>query len=123
MKYDKKVEIIKTGKVSDGMGGWIEGGETIVKTIDSFITPLKASVALKEYGISSTTTIKLFTKDSLPIRNDGKFLDLSLKVKDDKYKIIDFADFGKIKMLYLELIKWVKQKLRVGTLGQTGLMD
>lgn len=105
MKYDKKAEIIKVEKISDGMGGWIEGVETVLSTVDAFTTPLKASVATKEYGISSTTSIKLFTKFDLGITNDGKFLDVSVKINNLKYKIIDYADFGKIKMMYLELIK------------------
>lgn len=105
MKFDKKIEIITTSKVSDGMGGWIEGSETVIKTVDAVITPLKSSIALKEYGTLSTTSIKMFTKDELPIQNDGKFLDVKLKVNDNNYKIMDFADFGKIKMIYLELTK------------------
>lgn len=105
MKYDKKVELITTGKVSDGMGGWIEGGESIKATINTFLTPVKADILLKEYGISSTTTVKLFTKDQLPIKNNGKFGDYKLKVASgEKYKILQFADFGKVRMILMELI-------------------
>lgn len=105
MKFDTKVDIISSKKVSDGMGGSIEVENVIVKTVDAVITPLKSSMALKEYGVESTTSIKMFTKDLLPITNDNKFLDVHLKINDGRYKIVDFADFKKIKMLYLELMK------------------
>lgn len=105
MKYDKKVNIIKSEKVSDGMGGWLENEPRVEKEIYTFLTPMKAELLLKEYGLASTTMLKLFTKDTIPIMADGRWQDVKVEVDATKqqYSIIQYADFGKVRMLLLEV--------------------
>lgn len=98
MKFDKKMDVKAQTKVSDGMGGWIVSTET-VDTLDIFTTPVKAEIAMKEYGIVTTTSLKVFTK--------GYLLDeySHLIINGKKYKTLQYADFGKIRMLLVEMIQ------------------
>lgn len=98
MKYDKKIDIIGESRVSDGMGGW-EVTQAVLSTVDAFTTPVKAEVAMREYGIVTTTAMKVFTKESIPNTN------VRLKQGEINYRIIQYADFGKIKMILVEVIE------------------
>lgn len=97
MRYDKQAQVIRQTRVDDGMGGFTTS-PTVVANITAFTTPLHAELALKEYGIVTTTGMKLFTKDSLPASYDY------LQINSIKYKVLQLSDFGKIKMLLVEVI-------------------
>lgn len=72
MKFDKTVTLSTTSKTQDGMGGWTTT-PVYVGSIAAFTTPVKSEVLLKEYGIVSTSALKLFTKDLVPMRDgNGK---------------------------------------------------
>lgn len=97
MKFDKKMDILGESRVDDGMGGsTVTDG--VIGTIQAFTTPVKAEIMLKEYGIVSTTALKIFTKDAIP----NEFV--KLEYNTTKYKIIQLADFGKLRMLLVEVI-------------------
>jgi hypothetical protein len=98
MKYDKAVKVIRTDKISDGMGGY-EVTPVVVVTVNAFTTPVKAELALKEYGLVTTTSMKIFTKETLPADFDY------LEYDNKKYKVLQLSDFGKIRMLLVEVIE------------------
>ena len=103
MKYDKKVKIISLEKVSDGLGGWISGSERVVQVLDSFLTPVRSSVMVQEYGVSTNKGMKLFTKTTLNI--DG-VKEIKVVTPDGaEYLILEYTDFGKVKMLVLDGVK------------------
>lgn len=103
MKYDKKVKIISLEKVSDGMGGWISGSEKVIQELDSFLTPVRSSMMVQEYGVSTDKGMKLFTKTDLKI--DG-VKDIKVITPDSaEYLILEYTDFGKVKMLVLNGVK------------------
>lgn len=95
MKFDKKMDVLAETRVSDLMGGWIVSTE-VVDTLDVFTTPVKAEIAMKEYGIITTTSLKVFTK--------GYLLDeySHLVINGKKYKVLQLADFDKLRMLLVE---------------------
>lgn len=97
MKFNKKMDILEDSKVEDGMGGWITS-QNVTGSILAFTTPVKAEILLKEYGIVSTTSLKVFTKDQLP--NDQ----VQLQFGNIKYKILQLSDFGKLRMLLVEVV-------------------
>ncbi|MCD4839733.1 hypothetical protein LRS37_12825 [Neobacillus sedimentimangrovi] len=97
MKFDKQMDIVSEEKVSDGMGGY-EVIKVVIGSIQAFTTPVKAEIMLKEHGIVSTTALKVFTKDTLP----NEFV--QLRYGETMYKILQLADFGKLRMLLVEVI-------------------
>lgn len=97
MKFDKKIDVLGETRVEDGMGGW-EVTKGVIDTIKAFTTPVKAEIMLKEHGIVSTTAMKVFTKDHLP----NEFVQLQYNEKE--YRILQYADFGKVRMILVEVI-------------------
>lgn len=97
MKFDKSMNVLGETRVEDGMGGY-EATQGVIGSIKAFTTPVKAEIILKEHGIVSTTAMKVFTKDILP----NEFVQLSFEGK--QYKILQLADFGKLRMLLVEVI-------------------
>lgn len=95
MKFDTTFEVLEKKRVEDGMGGWIED-EVVVGTIKAVTTPVKAEIMLKEHGIVSTTAVKIYTKDYIP----NEFVQLQLGNK--RYKILQYADFKKVRMILVE---------------------
>ena len=79
------------------MGGWIvSGGEEIIGTFYAFVTPVKAEIMMRDYGMVSTTAIKIFTKENIP-KIDGMYLtyiDYADNI-DEKFEILQIADYGK----------------------------
>lgn len=105
MNFDKKIDIYTNQRTTDGMGGFKTTPKHL-KSIDGFTTPMKAELALKEYGIVSTTSLKVFTKDDIPTRDEnGKTITFTLKFEDGtEYKVLQLADFGKMKLMLVELV-------------------
>lgn len=105
MKFDKTVTLSTTSKTPDGMGGWTTT-PAYVGSIAAFTTPVKSEVLLKEYGIVSTSALKLFTKDQVPMRDsNGKKQTVTVTLENGMaYKILQYADFGKIRMVLVEEI-------------------
>ncbi len=99
MKYDKQVQVIKQERVSDGMGGFEEVAEVVVSTIMAFITPLSAELLLKEHGVVTTTGCKIITRDHVPEEYDF------LEIDGVKYKVLQFSDLKKLRILLVEVIK------------------
>lgn len=97
MKFDKTMDIIGETRVSDSMGGF-EVSYGVTDTIQAFTTPVKAEIMLKEHGIVSTSALKVFTKDIIP----NEFV--QLQYGTIKYKILQLSDFGKLRMLLVEVI-------------------
>lgn len=102
MKLDKMFRIMRfVDPIPDGMGGWIETeSEESIGTIFGFVTPAIADKLLKDYGVVSTTAIKIFTKDYVP-KNDSiylKYVDYSDNI-DQNYEILQVADYEKYTMI------------------------
>ena len=95
MKFDKQIEVLGETRVSDGMGGYTVT-KGVIATIQALTTPVKAEIMLKEHGIVSTTALKVFTKEDIP----NEFV--QLQFDDKQYKILQFADYGKVKLLLVE---------------------
>ena len=99
MFYDKTAKVLTQGKYSDGMGGWLKTGRpTELKEIRVVNAPLDNETVLKTYGTSTNTTIKMYTEDSLP---NG---DIYIQFESKDYRILNFSDYGREKILLLELI-------------------
>ena len=97
MKYDKQMDVLGETRVSDGMGGWTTT-KGVIGAIQAFTTPVKAEIMLKEHGIVSTSALKVFTKDIVP----NAFV--QLQYGEVNYKILQLSDFGKIRMLLVEVV-------------------
>lgn len=97
MKFDIKAKLLGSETTPNGMGGYATS-MVDVSEISVFTTPVKAEIMLKEYGIVSTTSLKVFTKDAIPNAN------LRLLFNGHVYKQLQLADFGKIRMMLVEEI-------------------
>ena len=91
------MDVLGESRVSDGMGGWTVT-QGVIGSIQAFTTPVKAEIMLKEYGIISTSGLKVFTKEHLPSEY------VQLQHGEVKYKILQLSDFGKLRMLLVEVI-------------------
>ena len=101
MLYENKAQILKQGLVSDGMGGWIESVEPVLlKELRVAHAPVSTEMMLKEYGIVSTTSMKMYTEDSLPNESD-----CIIAFNDKHYRILQLSDYDGTKMLLVELIR------------------
>ena len=103
MKFDKVATLNTKTRTSDSMGGWVTA-PVVVGTVDVFTTPVKSEVLLREYGIVSTSALKLFTKGLFPVRDaEGKKQTITVTLENGmEYKILQYADFGKIRMVLVE---------------------
>lgn len=104
MRMDKTITIMSKGKVSDSMGGWLPSQEIEVASIDAFITPVQASTLLKEYGIISTKAFKVITFDDVPLKDESGNKTYFKLEDGSEYKITQLNDYGKEKILLVELI-------------------
>ena len=98
MKFDTKAKLIETTTIPNGMGGHTPTTKE-VSEIDIFTTPVKAELMLKEYGIVTTTSLKVFTKDAVMSEH------FKLSFNDKTYKQLQLADFGKIRMMLVEEVE------------------
>lgn len=98
MKFDIKANLVETTTISNGMGGY-KTGTKIVSEIYVFTTPVKAELMLREYGIVTTTSLKVFTKD---VVSDEHY---KLTFNGKSYKQLQLADFGKIRMMLVEEVE------------------
>lgn len=105
MKFDKVATLNTETRTSDGIGGWVTA-PVVVGIVDVFTTPVKSEVLLKEYGIVSTSALKLFTKGLFPMKDaKGKKQTVTVTLENGmEYRIIQYADFGKIRMVLVEEI-------------------
>lgn len=103
MKFDKVATLKTATRASDGIGGWTTT-PVVIGTVDVFATPVKSEVMLREYGIVSTSALKLFTKGVFPVRDaEGKKQTITVTLENGmEYRIIQYADFGKIRMVLVE---------------------
>lgn len=100
MLYEKIAQVLSQKRVSDGMGGWLDSDEpTVIKEIRVAYAPVSTEIMLKEYGLVSTTSMKLYTEDSLPDETDY-FIGFDSK----PYRILQFSDYDGTKVLLVELI-------------------
>jgi hypothetical protein len=102
MKFDKMFRLNKiTDPVPDGMGGWIDtDNEENLGAINTFITPVTAEIMMKDFGVLSTTAIKIFTQQRVP-NIKGMYLtyvDFYNGI-EEKYEILQIADYGKYFMI------------------------
>ncbi|WP_203246336.1 hypothetical protein [Sporosarcina beigongshangi] len=99
MRQDSKFTFQVEERVSNGMGGW----KVDYKDGQSFMahtSPVKAEIALKEYGIVSTSARRLITKEKINLPLESFILKSS---DDTKYKILQHLDY-KINILLIEVI-------------------
>jgi hypothetical protein len=99
MKFDKRITLIKENLEPDGMGGYIEQGETQVGTIMGFTTPVTAEIMLREHGIVTTTAMKIFTQSVIDEEN------FQIEYADRKFEVLQMADYGKFRMLLVQEIE------------------
>lgn len=105
MRFDKTVEVLGEQRVSNGMGGWtVTHG--VVRDFDAIVTPVKAEIMLKENGIVSTTSMKIYTRDSLEefLKNGTWDKEYQLQYNGSQYTILQYADFTKVRMLLVEVV-------------------
>lgn len=99
MFYEKKASFYKNAEPqSDGMGGWLDGGEPILLgEVRVASAPVTAELVLKEYGLVSTTSMKLYTEGIIPEGN--KFIHFDSK----DYRILQISDYGTTKVILMEV--------------------
>lgn len=100
MRYDERIEFLNTGRVSDGMGGWVDSDEaTVIGTAECITSPLTAEIALKEYGLVTTSGLKAYTPDPVP----DKFEKVGYEGKH--YRVIQLADYKELRVLIMEVVE------------------
>lgn len=99
MLYNKKAKFIKKSQTSDGMGGWVDSGLPIVLAELSVLNaPVSAEIALKEYGLVTTTSMKLYTIGVIPE------LFTYIEFEGKNYKQLQLMDYDPEKIILMELI-------------------
>lgn len=99
MFYNQKAYVLSTESVSDGMGGWIDSdtpiviGELMVRR-----APVSAELMLKQYGLVSTTAMKLYTEDKIP---KGDYF---IGYGADHYRILQITEYDVETIALLELM-------------------
>lgn len=93
MRFDMQASLIQLTSVSDGMGGWIEGAETVVSTFSVHVSELAQELTLNDYGYNSSTDMRVFTRYS------GLQVGDLLKMNGVIYKIVRARDFGDVSSL------------------------
>lgn len=99
MFYNKKAKFISKEQISDGMGGWIDSDLPVVLAeLSVFSAPVSAEIALKEYGIVTTTSMKLYTTGSIP--EHYSYIEFNGK----NYKTLQLMDYNPEKIVLMELM-------------------
>lgn len=100
MKMDVDFHFVIEGEeVSNGMGGSITIPESNGSKFVAHKSPIKAEIMLKEYGIVSTSSLRLITKDAINLPLESLIItDLKLK-----YKILQVLNY-KLNIFLIEVI-------------------
>lgn len=95
MRYDGTVEIVEAVKIPDGMGGYTQS-VIVVGVFTAKICPIRIERRLRDYGIVSDRILRIVTRDSLPY--DINYL----RINGLQYKILEYLDYSKHKILTIE---------------------
>lgn len=98
MKYNMKVNLYSVESAPNGLGGFTKK-ESLVATIDGYLTPEKTTTLMSENRLITYVTRKVFTKAQIPDNVSIEYVEYQGK----KYHVIAFADYGKIKMFEVEV--------------------
>lgn len=96
MRYNAKINVYATATIETDMGGF-EEQNILVGSFDAFKTPFTVTKQLQEYGLIQNKAFKLITRHTLP----NSFTHLS--DGQDTYNVIDYSDFGKDKVILVEV--------------------
>ena len=98
MWYGETAKVMRIESVSDGMGGWVD--EVPTKVIELGVTraPVTAETMLKQYGIVSTTAMKLYTEDKMP---KG---DYHIHYQGGDYRVLQVTEYGVETVILVELM-------------------
>lgn len=99
MFYSEVAQVLTTESASDGMGGWIDS-DIPVKLAEMNVrrAPVSSEVMLKQYGLVTTTAMKLYTEDKLP-KGDNY-----IHYQGGDYRILQISEYDVETILLLELM-------------------
>ena len=97
MKYNQKMDLCCVVAEPNGMGGYTRTEEKVA-TINGYATPEKIETAISDGRLITIGTRKFFTKDQIPDNVEYIIFD------GMTYHVINFADYGKVKMFETEVI-------------------
>ena len=98
MKYNMPVKLFTVSTIPNGVGGFSKQ-EELFGTIKGYLTPAKISTFMSENGLLNYSTRKVFTKAEIPDNINIEYIEYA----GVKYHVINFADYGKIKMFEIEV--------------------
>lgn len=99
MRTNKTVKVIKVTRTSDGMGGHDEI-PVEVSNFKVYSTPLTAELAMKDYGLVTTSGMRFITKDRNPLPEDYSYL----LFEDKHYTVLQYLDLKpNLKVLLVEV--------------------
>lgn len=98
MFYNQKATVLTKESASDGMGGWIDGVSVELAVLKVRRAPVSAELMLKEYGLVSTTAMKLYTEDKV-INGD-----IFIHFDNEDYRILQKTEYDIETILLVELI-------------------
>lgn len=99
MWYSETAQVLTTESVSDGMGGWIDSDiPTKVAELSVRRAPVSAELMLKQYGLVTTSAMKLYTEDSIPKGN------IYIHYQGGDYRVLQVTEYDVETILLLELI-------------------
>ena len=99
MFYSETAQVLTAESVSDGMGGWIDSDiPTKVAELSVRRAPVSAEMMLKQYGVVSTTAMKLYTEDTLP-KGDNY-----IHYQGGDYRILQTTEYDVETILLLEMM-------------------
>lgn len=98
MIYEHEFHFVNEEEVSNGMGGYTTEESNGSKFM-AHKSPVKAEIMLKNYGIVSTSSLRLITKDEINLPLES-FIITDLKLK---YKILQVLDY-KLNIFLIEVI-------------------
>lgn len=90
MRFDKQASLIDIAQVSDGMGGYTDGGETAVATFAVAVSKLAQELALTDYGFDTDTDLRVFT------RQVGLETGDLLRIEDKLYRVNRIRSYDRI---------------------------
>lgn len=99
MRMNKTVKVMRMERQSDGMGGYDETPVEI-SSFKVYSSPITAELALKDYGLVTTSGMKFITKDKKPLPE--KYSHLLFENK--QYKVLQYLDLKpNLKVLLVEV--------------------
>ena len=101
MRYDKPINLYQSLKEPNGIGGF-EKVNVLIKSILGYATPIKTQTIYSNGMLVTKQTIKVFTKEKEAENFSFKNIDF-IEYDGTTYNVLNYADFGKVRMFEVEV--------------------